>query len=123
MINERIAQLVEYALEKQLIEPEDIVYTINSLLEALKLDDFVMPAYCQKLSLEQILSDICDYAYEKGIIESDSVVYRDLFDTKLMGLLTPMPREVIKRFYSLRRRLRNISMTFLRIPIISVVTE
>ncbi len=101
MINERIAQLVEYALEKQLIEPEDIVYTINSLLEALKLDDFVMPAYCQKLSLEQILSDICDYAYEKGIIESDSVVYRDLFDTKLMGLLTPMPREVIKRFYSL----------------------
>lgn len=101
MINERIAQLVEYALEKQLIEPEDIVYTINSLLETLKLDDFVMPAYCQKLSLEQILSDICDYAYEKGIIESDSVVYRDLFDTKLMGLLTPMPREVIKRFYSL----------------------
>lgn len=101
MINERIAQLVEYALEKQLIEPEDIVYTINSLLEALKLDDFVMPAYCQKLSLEQILSDICDYAYEKGIIESDSVVYRDLFDTKLMGLLTPMPREVVKRFYSL----------------------
>lgn len=101
MIYERITELVEYALDKKLIEPEDVVYTINSLLETLKLDEYVKPEKTESLGLEQILSDICDFAFESGIIESNSVVYRDLFDTKLMGILTPAPREVIKKFYSL----------------------
>lgn len=105
MIYKRITQLVGYALDKRLIEPEDVVYTINSLLEVLGLDEYVKPQ-CEDLSikcsdLEEILRGICDYACEQGIIETDSIVHRDLFDTKIMGLLTPLPREVIKRFYSL----------------------
>jgi UDPglucose--hexose-1-phosphate uridylyltransferase len=37
-------------------------------------------------------------------MESDGVVSRDLFDTKIMGALTPRPSEVIRKFYSLYRQ-------------------
>ncbi|MBO7310147.1 MAG: galactose-1-phosphate uridylyltransferase, partial [Clostridia bacterium] len=52
-------------------------------------------------SIEEILGALCDYAYENGLIENNSVVYRDLFDTKIMGAITPRPSEVIKKFTSL----------------------
>ena len=51
--------------------------------------------------LEEILGSMCSYAYEKGIIEGDSVAYRDLFDTKIMGMLMPRPSEVIRKFREL----------------------
>ena len=51
--------------------------------------------------LEAVLGRMCDYACGKGLIEEDSVVYRDLFDTKIMGLLMPRPSEVIRRFREL----------------------
>ena len=38
----------------------------------------------------------------RGVVEQDSVVYRDLFDTELMGVLTPRPSQVRKRFAGLR---------------------
>jgi UDPglucose--hexose-1-phosphate uridylyltransferase len=41
-----------------------------------------------------------DYAFEKGILKENSIVYRDLFDTKIMGLLTPAPSTVIDRFWN-----------------------
>ena len=52
-------------------------------------------------NLEEILKEMLDYAAEKGMLEADSVVYRDLFDTKIMGLLMPRPSEVIRKFYDL----------------------
>ena len=52
-------------------------------------------------NLEDILKEMLDYAAEKGMLAADSVVYRDLFDTKIMGLLMPRPSEVIKKFYDL----------------------
>ncbi len=51
--------------------------------------------------LEQILSGMLDYACEKGLIPENSITYRDLFDTKIMGLLVPRPSEVIEKFWSL----------------------
>ncbi len=51
--------------------------------------------------LEDILSGMLDYAYEKGILKENGVVYRDLFDTKIMSLLMPRPGEVIKTFQEL----------------------
>ena len=39
-----------------------------------------------------------DTAYDRYIIKSDDIVTRDLFDTKLMGILTPKPSQVIKEF-------------------------
>ena len=103
MINLKIAQLVNYALSHSLIEPEDKIYITNQLLEALRLDDYSEPENTPEAELEDILKGILDYAAEKGIIE-DSIVYRDLFDTKIMGILTPRPSAVRAKFAELYKK-------------------
>ena len=101
-VNENIEKLVSYALRTGLIEESDKAYATNSLLYALKVTDYEPSGKDYEYTpLEDILSELCDYAYENSLIESDSVVYRDLFDTMLMGLLTPRPSEVISRFREL----------------------
>lgn len=100
-ISFRIKQLTEYAIDKKLICDEDRTYIINSLLSALGVSEYVEPENAVKSEpLENILSALCDYAAENGLLENNSVVYRDLFDTKLMGILTPHPSEVIRTFTS-----------------------
>ena len=100
-LNISIKQLINYALDKQLIEKSDVYYSVNSILGILCTSEYDEPAEVADASLEEILGNLCDYAYENGLIESNSVVYRDLFDTKIMGALTPRPSEVIKKFSSL----------------------
>lgn len=100
-ISYRIKQLITYAVGKGLIEDADRIFMTNRILEELGLYEYTDPGDVPEEPLENILSDICDYAAEKGLIENNSVVYRDLFDTKLMGILTPRPGEVIKRFNAL----------------------
>ena len=51
--------------------------------------------------LEEILTDINDFAFENGLIPDNGVTQRDLFDAKIMGLLTPRPSEVIAKFREL----------------------
>ncbi len=97
----RINQLVNYAINASLITEEDRNYMTNSLLSAMGEAEFTEPDSCPEEDLESILSALCDLAAEKGLLESNSVVYRDLFDTKLMGILTPRPSEVIAKFRSL----------------------
>lgn len=100
MIQESIKKLVEYGLLTGLIEEEDRIYTTNRLLELFGLDELEDgggDAAAAVEDLEAILKDMLDYACEKGLTQ-DSVVYRDLFDTKIMGLLTPRPSEVIRTF-------------------------
>ena len=100
-ISIRIAQLVKYALNEGLIEKEDVIYSTNSLMGILGVPEYVAPETdAEDAPLEEILNELCDYAYENGLIENNSVVYRDLFDTKLMGALTPRPSEVVKNFSS-----------------------
>lgn len=99
MIETWITQLVNYGLETGLVEKEDKVYTTNRLLELFELDDYEEPESVEKVeSLAELLSNMMDYAYEKGIMKENSIVYRDLFDTKIMGLLTPPPSTVIACF-------------------------
>ncbi len=101
-ISLRVAQLVNYAIDNGLIEKEDTIYCTNYIIGILGVSEYVEPeGEIAAASLEEILSDICDFAYENGIIEENSVTYRDLFDTKIMGVLTPRPSEVIKSFNSL----------------------
>lgn len=47
-------------------------------------------------ALEDILNEMLDYAAEDGLMPEDTITYRDLFDTKIMGMLVPRPSEVIK---------------------------
>lgn len=113
MIQENILKLTDYGLATGLIAPEDQQYTINRLLELFGLDeleDTVVDAYKKQPALtqegaeevlEEILRQMLDYAHDKGILEEDGIVYRDLFDTKIMSMLVPRPSEVIRRFREL----------------------
>lgn len=97
-ISVRIKQLIDYACEKKLIEDSDRVYMTNRIMEELGVYDYTSPEVVEAAPLEEILGALCDFAYENGKIEENSVTYRDLFDTKLMGILTPRPSEVIRSF-------------------------
>ncbi len=100
-INSLIAQLVQYGKEKGLVAKEDEIYTINRLLEILHLDEYKETVCEEEMKLEDILAQIMDWAYENGVMQENNVVYRDLFDTKLMGALVPAPSVVIKKFREL----------------------
>ena len=103
-VNYIVSELVEYALEKELITEEDREYSTARLMRALGLDDFSPEEVTVKRPLLDILNDALDYAYGAGLIEENSVVYRDLFDTELMGLLMDRPSAVNARFNELYRR-------------------
>ena len=96
-----IASLIQYGLDCGLIEPCDRTYLINQLLQILKLDSY-HPAEPEKLPLEEILRQLLDDAVRRGVCDSDSTS-RDLLDTALMGVLTPRPGEVRRRFAALFR--------------------
>ncbi len=98
-----IAQLLAYALEKELIQPEERVWAFNTLLQVLELDscELVEPEPGE-VALPAVLDALLDDAYARGVLKENSVVYRDLFDTKLMGALTPRPAQVIEKFQALR---------------------
>ena len=79
--------------------PEDEIYTINQYLEVFRLDEYEDPDIeGEEIILPEILDRLTDVAYDRYIIKSDDIVTRDLFDTKLMGILTPKPSQVIKEF-------------------------
>ena len=102
-INTAVRMLICYGLEKNLITAEDRIYAANSIIHKLKLDDYDPPKEIfTDIDLENVLEVINDYAVENGIIE-DSIVYRDLFDTEIMGCLTPRPSQVIDKFRQIYR--------------------
>lgn len=106
MIQEAIRKLAVYGSKTGLVPKEDEIYTVNRLLELFELDELeeldegtlAEIENTQIEDLEDILKSMLDYAYEKGILKENSVVYRDLFDTKIMSLLAPRPSEVIRTF-------------------------
>lgn len=101
MICENVQKLIDYALKSSLITADDVYVVRNQLMEALKLSDWQeTEAECGGDSIDDILAPLIGYACENGII-ADTANSRDLFDTKLMGILTPMPREMIAEFHRL----------------------
>ena len=92
-----IDSLVSYAMNTGLAEPEDHQVLVNRLLDLLSLSDYAPSDEPQTEDLEEILSGILDYAVEKGLCD-EGITARDIFDTRIMGALTPMPREVIRCF-------------------------
>ncbi|MBE6672963.1 MAG: UDP-glucose--hexose-1-phosphate uridylyltransferase [Ruminococcaceae bacterium] len=100
-INSAIKALVCYAEEKGLSVKEDRTYLINQLLAVLKLDSFKDDGIEYKdVVLQPVLDTVLTDAVARGVIE-DSPTYRDLFDTSVMGVLTPRPSEVIRNFNTL----------------------
>ena len=101
-VNESIAKLAGYALQKGLIAECEYMWCVNTILDVLKLDGWEDPGRCTgETDLPETLSVLLDDAFARGVLAENSVVYRDLLDSELMGRLTPRPAQVIERFNSL----------------------
>jgi len=99
MICDKIQHLIAYAIKNGLITEADRFVVQNQLMEALHLTDWQLSdsvSSCED-SIDAILQPLVDYACATGVI-ADTAASRDLFDTKLMGIFTPMPHEMIASF-------------------------
>ena len=104
MIDEAISKLATYALRAGLIEECERTWAVNTILDALKLDSYTEPwKDWEDIHLAAVLDELLDDAYARGVFTENSVVYQDLFDTELMGRLTPRPAQVIETFQALYR--------------------
>lgn len=104
MINESIKALVDYVENTGLIDRADRIWAINRLLDLLHIDTYTEPEQTTDGNLADILNDLCDCALETGALKQNSIVYRDLFDTELMGALVPMPSQIQQIFFSLYKQ-------------------
>ena len=98
MICENIQKLINYSIKNDLIDKADEIVIRNMLMDALHVYDWRDAPVCEaEESIDDILKPLIDFACEKGVIE-DTAANRDLFDTKLMGIVTPLPRDIIREF-------------------------
>ena len=97
MIDTYIAALADYGVRTGLIEQADRTWAINGLLQVLELQEYIEPEEHLELPLEEILQKLLDFSVQRRVIQGD-ITSRDLFDTKLMGVLTPRPSQVIGAF-------------------------
>ncbi len=100
MTDSYIKALINYAVKNNLIEESDRYYCTNAVLSMLKMDAYDDSCEAADGEINEILDKLCDVAAEKEII-IDSITYRDLFDTAIMGVLTPRPSQVIEKFNAL----------------------
>ena len=92
-----IDSLVSYAMNTGLAEPCDHQVLTNRLMDILHKEDYTVSDEPQSEDLEEILAGMLDYAVANGLCD-DGITARDIFDTRIMGAVTPMPREVIRTF-------------------------
>lgn len=98
MFFQNIKKLVQYGVDTGLTPACERIYTTNLLLDLFKEDNYEDTDISgQEIVLEEVLKELLDEAVARGIIE-DSIVYRDLFDTKLMNCLMPRPAQVQEEF-------------------------
>lgn len=101
-----IEQLLCYGVNEELIKPIDKIYSRNILLDVLNIqtpandfdeDDFAAPAIPCK-----ILDVLASYAVHENII-NDSQTEKDLFDTRLMDAITPLPSTVLAKYNNIKQ--------------------
>ena len=99
---EAVKALIAYGLRTNLIKESDAIYAANSVFDVLGIepDGSFLPDDGEFMELEDILAVLLDDAVERGRIDG-GIASRDLFDTRIMGCLTPRPSEVIKKFNKL----------------------
>ncbi len=93
-----VKALAEYALNKGLIEECEYIWAVNTIIDAIGSDSVPEIEIPDDAELNVILDALTDFAYEKGTLKENSIVYRDLFDTEIMGRLTPRPAQVRAEF-------------------------
>ena len=117
MIQDKIRELVQYGLLTGLVSAEDEIYTTNRLLELFRIEDYPY-GFGEKIEqteeesvkrLPDLLTEMMDYAVENGIMQEDGIVYRDLFDTKIMSCLVVRSSAGFMRNMKSLRKQRRIS--------------
>ena len=96
-IETAVQALIDYAVAKSLITEDDEICVRNYLMDMLKLEKWEKPSVKEYGSVDEILDEIVDFAVEKEIIPQSNA-WRDLFDTRIMGVFTGMPHEVNAKF-------------------------
>lgn len=103
MILKDIHDLIQYGKENSLIHEEDETLTTNKLLELFGIYEYTdcKEDESEERPIQVILDSMMEYALEQGLMEDDSITTKDLFDTKIMGCITPMPSTVRATFKAL----------------------
>ncbi len=97
-ISDLIKELVKYGKDRGLVDKEDEVYTINRLIELFNENEYApSEGEVEFREIHLILEDMLAFAVEKGLVK-DTIANKDIFDTKIMGMLTPPPSYVRKEF-------------------------
>ena len=97
MISSAVKELVNYGEKCGFLAHADRVFTVNRIIDAIGEDSYEEPGEVPERELHEILGELTDFAVGKGLCDG-GIVTRDLFDTRLMGLLMPRPSEVISEF-------------------------
>ena len=100
-MNQEINRLLNYGLSQGLYFPEDVDFIANQLIDLFQIDTFTFNFLEENEPIDDILAPLLDAGVTKGMID-DTIDHRDLFDTLIMGLLTPRPSEVNHSFKSLK---------------------
>lgn len=104
---EEIYKLTEYGVRTNLIEESDRIYTINRLIDIFGETSFELNPLLRELiqncelNLPEILENLNQIAYERGLLKNDGITQKDLFDTKLMGVLVARPSQIAAEFEEL----------------------
>ncbi len=100
-MNRYLTELIDYAIEKNLIEKEDEIYCANRVLNLIGGDSYERCEYEKHSNIEEILNVLLDFAAKNNKLEIDSIIYRDILSADIMDVFTPKPSVVIKNFNSL----------------------
>ena len=99
MINKYLSELLDYAVENEMIEKVDEIYAVNRVLNLIGGDSFEREKYEKHNNIEEILSGILDFAYEKGKLEMNTTTYRDILSADIMDIFTPIPSVLYNKFF------------------------
>ncbi|MBQ9610940.1 MAG: UDP-glucose--hexose-1-phosphate uridylyltransferase [Lachnospiraceae bacterium] len=98
-ISRLIDELLNYGVKAGLVDNDDIIYTRNKLLELFEEQEYIEASFeGDDRPLSEILEDMLAVLFEKKIMPEDTITYKDLYDTKIMGLLTPAPSVIRREF-------------------------
>lgn len=102
-----IEKLLVFAKHKNLLDPRDEIYARNSLMDLLNVSEPLqadLPIDLGEIpsTVTPIMKEILDYAVKTNLINKDSNTLRDLFDTRVMGMVTPPPSFVEDKFALLK---------------------
>lgn len=98
-VDQAISSLVEYAVRTGLIQELEGVWAANAILAVMQMDGYTATEPVADADLPEILQTLVDDAQKRGLLQADSVTGRDLFDTALMGCITPRPSQVVQEFW------------------------